>query len=249
MSRSPLFWPIERAARLLANYDDFPAPAALDGVFEGEPPVHFVSATPRSRRRDRPLDMRAMYDARITLDRCVPTRPRCWHDLMNALVWGTFPLAKRALHARQHRALNERLTDGARTLPPSRTREQDALALFDEGGIVVLANDPDAARASLRGCPRAFAEMIRSGAADAVIFGHAVYESLALGFLPGKVAALVVARQAAAADSIRGAEMALTQVLLDETRLRAPDELCRVDVRDAIKSRQSPTRRESDGLL
>jgi hypothetical protein len=234
VARSPLFSPIERAARLLAAYDDFPSPCALDGVFEGEPPVHFVRAMPRARRRDAPLDLRAMYDARITLDRCVPTRARCWHDLMNALVWGTFPLAKRALHARQHRAMAERIVEGARTLPPARTREQDALALVDEGGIVVLANDPESARCTLREHPHALRGMIASGATDAVIFGHAVYESLVLGVAPAAVAALVLPRPwAAVADRVRDADAALAEALADETCLRTPDELCRVDVRDA----------------
>jgi hypothetical protein len=240
VARSPLFGPIERAARRLASYDDFPAPAALDGVFEGEPPVHFVHATPRSRRRDRPLDVRAMYDARITLDRCVPTRARCWHDLMNALVWGSFPLSKRALHARQHRAMAERIVQGARTLPPARTREQDALALVDEGGIVVLTTDPDRARVQLRRHPRALREMIASGAADAVIFGHAVYESLVFGVAPAAVAALVLARDGSAADPVRQADATLARALLDDARLRAPDELCRIDVRDASLATKSP---------
>ncbi len=237
VARSPLFEPIARAARLLASYDDFPAPSEFDGVFEGEPPVHFVGATPRSRRRNGPLDVRAMYDARITLDRCVPTRPRCWHDLMNALVWGTFPLAKRALHARQYRAMAERVAEGARTLPPTRTREQDALALVDEGGIVVLATDPEEARARLRGRPGSLREMAGSGAAVAVIFGHAVYESLALGVAPAAVAAIVLAREGSTrAGPVREADAALAQAIGRDTCLRTPDELCRVDVRDASVS-------------
>jgi hypothetical protein len=233
VTRSALFWPLARAARLLEAYDDFPAPAVLDGVFEGDPPVRFVPAKPRSRRRGRPVDVREMYDGRITLDRCVPTRAGCWHDLMNALVWGTFPLAKSALHARQHRAMAERVVEGAQTLPSARTREQDALALLDEGGIVVLAADPDAARTTLRERPEALREMFASRAANAVIFGHAIYESLALGVSPAAVAAIVLPRDTSAGDAVRAADSALARALVDETRLRAPDELCRVDVRDA----------------
>jgi hypothetical protein len=237
VARSPLFWPIARAARLLTAFDDFPTPVALDGVFEGQPPVHFVRASPRSRRRDRLLDVRAMYDARITLDGCVPTRARCWHDLMNALVWGTFPLAKRALHARQHRAMAERIAEGARTLPRARTREQDAIALVDEGGIIVLATDPDGVQAQLRERAGALHEMIASGDADAVIFGHAVYESLALGVAPAAVAALVLAREPATSDTVRQADAALARAIVDESRLRTPDELFRVDIRDALATK------------
>jgi Protein of unknown function (DUF3025) len=239
VARSPLFWPIARAARLLAAFDDFPPPAALDGVFEGQPPVRFVCAAPRSRRRDKPLDVRAMYDARITLDGCVPTRARCWHDLMNALVWGTFPLAKRALHARQHRAMAERIAEGARTLPPARTREQDALALVDEGGVVVLTTDPDAVEAQLRAGTGAFRELIASGDAEAVIVGHAVYESLALGVAPAVVAALVLRRAPSAHDAVQQVDETLARAIVDERRLRTPDELCRVDIRDALAAKNA----------
>jgi hypothetical protein len=231
VAKSPLLWAIEPAAGRLAEHDDFPPPAALDRVFEGEPPVRFVRATPRSRGRRRgPLDLGAMYDARITLERCVPTRPRSWHDILNALVWGTFPRAKSALHARQHRAITERVARGSRTLPSTRTREQDALALVDEGGVVVLARDSGSTTAKLRAAPGRLGEMIASGAVDAVIFGHAVYESLVFGVTPAAVAAVVVGREAAEGDLVREADAALARALADPTRLRAPDELCRVDV-------------------
>src|SRR6202044_2198544 len=154
---------------------DLPPVQAFDRVFGVErcdAPVRFVPAAPRPRRRRRPfaLDVSALYDARITIERVVPTRARSWHDLMNALVWGTFPRAKSALHARQHCAIAERVAPGARTLPPARTRELDALALLDEGGVVLLGGDP----------------------AWAVVFGHAIYESLALGIPPSVVAAIAL---------------------------------------------------------
>src|SRR5882672_9169208 len=120
IARHSLFWPLARAARTLGQYDDFPPVEALASVFDGCLPVRFVHATPR-RRRGTPVDVRGLYDARITLERAVPTRARSWHDLMNALVWGTFPRAKSALHTRQHRVIAARVAPGARTLPPSRT--------------------------------------------------------------------------------------------------------------------------------
>ncbi|MDP9149718.1 MAG: DUF3025 domain-containing protein, partial [Myxococcota bacterium] len=105
---SSLFWPLVRAARALGEHDVFPSVGALARVFEGEPPVRFVAASPR-RRRGAPVDPGALYDARIALHGEVPTRPGSWHDLMNALVWGTFPRAKLALHVRQHRAIAARV--------------------------------------------------------------------------------------------------------------------------------------------
>jgi hypothetical protein len=235
IARHPLFWPLARAARAFVEHDDFPPVEALGGVFDGDLPVRFVPAAPR-RRRGALVDVRTLYDARITLDRAVPTRARCWHDLMNALVWGTFPNSKRALHARQHRAISERVAPGARGLLP-RSPELDSLALLDEGGLVVLARDPDSAQAALRaergGVLRSY---IESGAADALVFGHAIYESLALGVTPAVVAAVVLRRDGMGAGVVRAADDALAHALQDDARLRTPHELTRVNVNEATPS-------------
>jgi hypothetical protein len=243
------FWPIARAARALGTHDDFPPVEALARVFDGPPPVRFVTASPRRRGRGRPgeaLEAAALYDARIALEGVVPTRPRCWHDLMNALVWGTFPRAKRALHRRQHRAVSERLSPDARALPATRTRELDALALLDEGGVVVLSRDPESLRAELRERrPGALRARIDAGEARALVFGHAIYESLALGVRPTIVAAMVLespgVQPGDGADGpddaplpvVREADARLAFAIEDPARLRTPDDLTRVDVAEA----------------
>jgi DUF3025 family protein len=214
LSRAALFWPLARAAKALGPHDDFPPVEALARVFEGDAPVRFVAASPR-RRRAAPIDARALYDARITLDREVPTRARCWHDFMNGLVWGTFPRAKRALHARQHHAIAERLAPGARTLPVARTPELDALALLDEGGVAVVSLDGDTT-----GVP---------GARGMVIFGHAIYESVALGVAPAVVAAIEVTVDGSS-DLIRSVDLALAATIEDHAMLRTPRELTRVRI-------------------
>jgi hypothetical protein len=73
-------------------------------------------------------------------DRClrgeVPTRPHNLHDLLNALVWARFPRAKLALCER-HMAVaraRERTPPGTQRL---RSREQDAAAMLDEGGMLL----------------------------------------------------------------------------------------------------------------
>ena len=214
LERSPLFWPVLPAARsLFAAHDaeDFPPVQSLDRVFglDREAPVRFVPATPRPRRSRRPpaIDVGTLYDARITIDRVVPTRPRSWHDLMNALVWGAFPRAKSALHARQHRAIAARVPPGARTLPPARTRELDTLALLDEGGVVLPGGD----------------------VARAVVFGHAIYESLALGVPPAVVAALALDARDGTPQAV---DEALARRIEDDARLCTPDELRRVALPD-----------------
>ncbi len=159
--KSPLFWPIAQAARTFAREPDWPDVATYARVFGRSPPVRFEAVVPTPRRRRRAaIDPGALYDARITADGCVPTRERSWHDFLNALVWSAFPRSKRALHERQHEALVSRIAPDATRLPAARSREHDALALLDEGGVVRVASP---------------------GKRVGVVFGHALYEGLVLG--------------------------------------------------------------------
>ncbi|HEX4445600.1 MAG TPA: DUF3025 domain-containing protein [Polyangiaceae bacterium] len=200
-----------------------PRGAARGAAQDAPPPVRFVASPPRVRprrgRRREAIVVRDLYDARITLDRVVPTRPDSWHDLMNALVWGTFPRAKLALHARQHRAIAERIAPDARTLPPTRTRELDALALLDEGGVILPWGD----------------------ASRPVVFGHAIYESLALGIPPAVVAGVRIdladieraEGTPVTIDFLPAIDAALARFIGDPARLQTPEGLSRIELTGA----------------
>jgi hypothetical protein len=153
--KSALFWPIAPAATKLEGFARWPEPEELSCLFEGDAPVSFVPAAPGGRRRR--LGASERYDALITERRVVPTRHGSWHDLLNALVWATFPRAKLALHARQHRAITSHLGPDLR-LPGGRTRDQDAVAMLDEGGVVLLDRGVDTP--------------------SPIVFGHGIYERL-----------------------------------------------------------------------
>lgn len=157
--KSGLFWPVARAASAFADLDRWPTVDEIARALREPAGIDFVVQPPRSRRRRAPVDPAARYDAQIVLGR-VPTRERNWHDLLNALVWATFPKAKHALHARQHRAISAQLEPGVSRLPAARTREQDALAMLDEGGVVLV-----------RGAGEGVSP---------IVFGHALYERLVL---------------------------------------------------------------------
>jgi hypothetical protein len=157
--RDARFWPLVPAAQVFATAQDWPAPESYVDAFRGSPaPVQFVTAPPR-RKRQGPVDVDAMYDAHIVRGE-VPTRARNWHDFLNALVWATFPRAKLALHRRQHDLIRAWATPGALALPNARTRAQDALALVDEGGVLLLRAE---------------------GHERSVPFGHALFEGLVFG--------------------------------------------------------------------
>lgn len=203
-------WPIARAASTFADRSEWPDPSEYGAAFAGEGPVRFELAPVRRRPAGAPIARESLYDAVIVGRRVVPTRARMWHDYLNALVWATFPRSKLALHTRQHRAIERWIPEGATQLPNARTRELDALALVDEGGVLLL--DFGARRA-------------------AILFGHALFEGLVFG-QPAMVARSVSLdarghRPEGEAAVVRLADALLAATLEDERRVVSPDELAR----------------------
>lgn len=164
--RHPAFASVARAAATFRDEADWPPVARYDELFAGVGPVRFEEAPVKRKRPPGPVVRSDLYDATIVQRRVVPTRARMWHDYLNALVWASFPAAKLALHTRQHTAIERWIPVGATHLPNARTRELDALALVDEGGVLLAGGDP-------------------------VLFGHALLEGLVLG-QPAMVARAVV---------------------------------------------------------
>lgn len=116
-------------------------------------PVRFERQTKKKRARGGAIVLDELYEARIARRGLIPTRTHV-HDLMNALVWATFPRSKRALAERQYRALVAQIGEQPTALPNARTRERDVLAMIDEGGVLCFD-----------GVQR--------------VFGHAIFEHLA----------------------------------------------------------------------
>jgi hypothetical protein len=181
--RSRLFWPLRNAAEAFVHHAAWPPVSVIDEALRSSSTMSFrlQPPRPRRRRRKRPIDPSTLYDARIHVEGWVPTRENNWHDFFNALVWATFPQSKRAVHARQHRAIAARLDESSRALPDRRTRELDGLAILDEGGLVLLCAGERAAETAPALEARDI-EPVRAaigrGDALALPFGHALYESL-----------------------------------------------------------------------
>jgi hypothetical protein len=210
-----------------------------------------LESQPDKKRRRRRRGQResvardALYEARIHEDRRIPTREASMHDLANALVWAAFPRSKRALVARQYAALVAQVPDVVvDRLPGARTKERDALAMLDEGGLVLLvARDDDDARlrAPTRirdACARAdHAELARLREARAFtpfVFGHALLEHVARH--PSDVRAFGVvlapdpAPSARAAPTVEAADAALAAWIT----ARREHEACGVSLRAAV---------------
>jgi hypothetical protein len=172
---SPELASVERAAERLRDFDDWPTVLELDARLGGLAGIRFVeqAAKKKRRRRDVPVDADALYDGRITLEGFVPTRARSWHDVMNALVWASFPIAKRALHRRQYAAAKRRIGEPRRRLPGTRTPEEDALTMLDEGGELSIVEETVG--------PDAVASLAPDAAAPRLVFGHALLEHALVG--------------------------------------------------------------------
>jgi hypothetical protein len=192
VQESAWYWPIAPLLSALPVRTRFPSAGELSDLYaarardaEGALPLHFVEV-PKQKPRRRPkgpVALHTLYEGRIAERGEVPQRKDDWHDLFNALAFIAFPRAKAALHLRQYHVMRARIGPRDTRLPGARTREQDALSLFDEGGVAVIAS-PEAATAidvDSDDCSDVVAELCREGRAHVLPFGHALYEHLVAG--------------------------------------------------------------------
>lgn len=210
---SPLHGCLRDAAQCLADLPAWPDPDTLTARLSPRiarrlgAPVRFVPdpGRPRRRAKDRARSLDAVYDARITVHGEIPTRAASWHDTLNALVWATFPRAKRALSARQYALHRSRVGDVFAQLPGARLPAQDALALLDEGGLLLAttAQHADALARSLDDADHAaLARACASGEVSAWLFGHALHEHLLAGDDSARAAPVTLTVTAHTAEAI-----------------------------------------------
>jgi hypothetical protein len=147
-------------------------------------PALGVAPSPvRARRAKREsLALEELYDGRIALTGQVYCLNASYHDLFNVIVFSAFPLAKRALHARQFSALSRwvapELGKPAARIPGRRTREQDALTIFDEGGAVLVMTATMKAQFQASTEPLEVAPFAPESGVIPLLFGHALLEHL-----------------------------------------------------------------------
>ncbi len=171
-----MFEPLRPAGLAFSKLSDWPTFDDYQRVLAGKGianaaglPLRFVSQGPKSGKSE------DKYEARIYLKGEVQVRSQNWHDLFNVLVWLTFPKAKAALNRRHFLALEEMRSEGRRNRGPT----QDALTLFDEGGVIVACSDSRLAQ-WLVDCKWKGLFWINRDAVIAnmkfFLFGHAIYE-------------------------------------------------------------------------
>ncbi len=237
VERIDALWPLYDAARAFAEQRSWPSIDDWNDALRGdEPPPRAASGAPirferqPSRRvlRSRRQELLG-YDESIFLHGIVPSREGNWHDFFNMLAWRSFPDAKRALNARQYEAQQRRVLDGDRD-SGRRTREQDALAMLDEGGLLLLAGDPFAALVEdslARNDHAVLCEMVRAGELAILVFGHALCEQLVADTTSARGFAVVLGAgddrpsRRAGSTMRRRADLALAQRLSDKSALSA----------------------------
>jgi len=148
------------------------------------PPVRVASgrALALVRQGPKPLRFEDRYEPRLYLRGELQVRESDRHDHFNLLVWLAFPRVKAALNARHYEALKAQAAAGTANRGPT----QDALTLFDEGGVVVVSSD------------RGLLDLLREWRWKALfwenrarllaglqlyLFGHAVYQKMLRPFL------------------------------------------------------------------
>ena len=143
--QSLLFAPLHPLlAQLKAN--DFPAVQDCNALLElQQPPIAVQRGLPlrfvpqQHAEGKLPFEMR--YEPRCYLKGEVQMREQAWHDLLNALVWMTFPEAKAAINARHYQAL----TDATDNMNSQRGAVRDMATLFDESGVIVVVSESELA--------------------------------------------------------------------------------------------------------
>jgi hypothetical protein len=151
----------------------------------------------RARRAKRQsLNLEELYDGRIALTGKVYCLRQSYHDLLNIIIFSAFPLAKRALHARQFSAVSAWLSSevGASTprIPGRRTREQDALTIFDEGGVVLVMSEASRNGFQSSQAPIALAPFQPESGVVPILFGHALLEHLHEGHRAIRASGLIL---------------------------------------------------------
>lgn len=230
---SAWYGPIADALATFDALDRFPTPEELSALYAARtkglalPPLRFV-ATPKTKKKKRPkgqvIDPTELYEGRVVVRGEVPTRLDDWHDLFNALAFVHFPRAKLTLHARQYRILTSRLTPSSTRLPNARTREQDALSLFDEGGICIAAPPSLAAELHEADDARLRRELAR-GTVRVVPFGHALYEHMVAGLVCplGTACVVPLAAETIASDALLPAlDLAFSGIVSDPSVFQLP---------------------------
>ncbi|MCU4674542.1 DUF3025 domain-containing protein [Catenovulum sp. 2E275] len=172
-NQNPIFSDLS-ACLNLAEFNIFPNCKQIQqGLFKPEfsdnqylAPYQFIAQT-------EDFDWQGLsYESLIFEQKTIPTRVANWHDLFNACIWHLFPQTKTLLN-------HLHMADIAQFGAKQRTKQRDAITLFDECGVVIAYQD-DAQKLALQA--HLWVDIFWQQRASwfkkirPFIFGHAMYE-------------------------------------------------------------------------
>ena len=137
--QSPLFAPLYPILNKLSSHS-FPTLQKCNALLESQPSTITVQSGARLRfvaHEPGKLPFEAQYEPRCYLNGEVPTRTDNWHDLLNVLVWLTFPKTKAAINARHYHALMKAGVVADVESGSERGAVRDVNTLLDESGVIV----------------------------------------------------------------------------------------------------------------
>ena len=178
-----MFEPLRDAAKPFARYSHhWPGLADYQAVLESwpQPVVSGMGRPIKVVAQDtKPNHFSAHYAPRIHFAGELQTRSENWHDFFQLLTWLMFPKTKALIYALTVPHVHQRLEDPVAQRRGHRSPLENMLALFDEGGAVVVASDESLLQ--LIGAFR-WKTLFRhrrdelKDKLQCVIFGHALYE-------------------------------------------------------------------------
>ena len=150
--------------------DEFPAAQKLNLAFRlinsNQKPLSFID-------QDMSLPFPDLsYEERIFHKGIIATRKDHWHDFFNAVVWHAFPQTKSVINGLHVQELKTQKST-------VRSRKRDLLTLFDESGVIVIAEDSILELIKQHKWNTLFIEKKQEwldGKITLLTFGHALYE-------------------------------------------------------------------------
>lgn len=185
--QSPLFNPLCPLVERFAAHTDWPSLDDLQQLLdEREEPLRtrhgaLLKVVPQEGKPDH---FAQHYAPRIYLNGEIQTRTRNWHDFFQLLSWFLFPRTKAVINAIHIPLAKARLEKGVDI--GRRTPVENMLSLFDEGGAVLVADDPSLLELVREFKWKALFWQRRdelNEKFDCVVFGHAMYEKALAPYL------------------------------------------------------------------
>ena len=236
-SGSPMFEPLRDAAKPFARFSHrWPTLADYQAALENWP-QSIVSGTGQPIKAvaqdARPDHFSAHYAPRIHFAGELQTRSKNWHDFFQLLTWFMFPETKALIYALTVPHARQRLENPVARRRGHRSPLENMLALFDEGGAVVVASDETLLQLIDAFQWKTLFLQRRDELKDklqCIIFGHALYEKALTPYV-GMTANSVLMKvdetyfSASWQQRLAFLDTRLASLLAEGTRYRRPKDL------------------------